>query len=153
MSPTRPNRSAASIERRKLAQLARNEREKAARFAARSTPEAIAAAETDKQAVLARRKQRQTQYAKLRRAEFKTYLRGAKDKPCVDCGIKLPPECMDLDHVRGDKVFSFSKVFKTISPSKEAIDAEVAKCDVRCPNCHRLRHYHNGSLFQDGLTD
>jgi hypothetical protein len=54
----------------------------------------------------------------------------------VDCGAELPPEVMDLDHVYGDKEFTFG-TNTTIANTER----EIAKCEVRCPTCHRLRHY------------
>jgi hypothetical protein len=65
-----------------------------------------------------------------------------RSAPCVDCGMSLPPEVMDLDHVRGEKRFSFSQAEvarPAITP--EILEEEIAKCEVRCPNCHRLRHH------------
>lgn len=65
----------------------------------------------------------------------------ARSGACVDCGRDdLPPECMDLDHVRGVKSFN---VVQSISKpyTRKQVEAEIAKCDLRCPTCHRLRHY------------
>jgi hypothetical protein len=47
---------------------------------------------------------------------------------------------MDLDHVRGEKAFGLSKHRERYSTFAE-MEAEIAKCEVRCPNCHRLRHW------------
>lgn len=63
----------------------------------------------------------------------------ARQTPCVDCGSRLPAEIMELDHVRGVKAFGFGG--KIRSRTTEEVTAEIAKCEVRCPNCHRLRHY------------
>lgn len=59
-----------------------------------------------------------------------------KSGPCQDCGRVLPPLCMDLDHVRGEKVakLSLMKCRKT-----HVILTEAAKCDLVCANCHRVR--------------
>jgi hypothetical protein len=47
---------------------------------------------------------------------------------------------MDLDHVRGRKEFKVSEVVqKAYSISLERLQAEIAKCDVVCANCHRVR--------------
>ena len=47
---------------------------------------------------------------------------------------------MDLDHVRGPKEFKVSEaVQKAYVISVESVRAEIAKCDVVCANCHRLR--------------
>lgn len=88
----------------------------------------------------------------MRKANAARYERGralliaAKSRPCVDCGIKLPPECMDLDHVRGEKAFSLARWNRERVPPgttrMKMLAAEIAKCDVRCPNCHRMRHFY-----------
>lgn len=60
---------------------------------------------------------------------------------------------MDLDHVRGDKQLSLSQwAIGRISATDDDVTAELAKCDVRCACCHRIRHeqerldyYGNGS--------
>lgn len=59
-----------------------------------------------------------------------------KDRPCMDCGGVFPTECMDFDHVRGDKKFTIS--VQRRRPWQEVLD-EIAKCDVVCANCHRIR--------------
>jgi hypothetical protein len=70
----------------------------------------------------------------------------AKNKPCTDCRNSFPPEIMDLDHVRGEKLFSLcsmkSHSRKTKYRTYKQIEEEIAKCDPRCPTCHRLRHYY-----------
>ncbi|MDP4236659.1 MAG: thiamine pyrophosphate-dependent dehydrogenase E1 component subunit alpha, partial [Bacteroidota bacterium] len=35
--------------------------------------------------------------------EVVQFMRELKTKPCLDCGNSFPPECMDFDHVRGEK--------------------------------------------------
>jgi hypothetical protein len=61
----------------------------------------------------------------------------AKSKPCVDCRRVYHYSQMDFDHLPG-----FEKKFDLWSFSvrkPETIRAEIAKCDVVCSNCHRLR--------------
>ena len=62
-----------------------------------------------------------------------------KDVPCADCGLSFPPEAMDYDHVpgRGDKLFRMSNVPRCADPVM--VKREMAKCDVVCSNCHRVR--------------
>jgi hypothetical protein len=62
-----------------------------------------------------------------------------KRKPCMDCGGIFPPECMDFDHRDpSDKVQGVSRlVFRRYS--RDRILAEIAKCDLICANCHRIR--------------
>lgn len=56
--------------------------------------------------------------------------------PCVDCG-ENDPVVLEFDHVRGTKDASIAKVLG--SWSRERLEAEIAKCEVRCANCHRKR--------------
>ena len=65
------------------------------------------------------------------------YVAQAKDRPCMDCGIKWPKECMDFDHVRGDKKHNIGTAYWWISMAQ--LETEIAKCDVVCACCHRLR--------------
>lgn len=60
-----------------------------------------------------------------------------QEHPCVDCGER-DPVLLDLDHVRGDKVESVSFMVRN-NTGWQAIEAEIAKCEVRCANCHRRK--------------
>jgi hypothetical protein len=55
---------------------------------------------------------------------------------CVDCG-EADPRCLDFDHVRGKKRCDISKMVGDYGWA--AIEEEIAKCEVRCANCHRKR--------------
>jgi len=54
---------------------------------------------------------------------------------CVDCGER-DVLVLDFDH-RGDKRDCVTRLAN--SCSEASLEAEVAKCDVRCANCHTLR--------------
>jgi hypothetical protein len=71
------------------------------------------------------------------RMRVREFIRELKSKPCQDCGIRYPYYVMDFDHVRGEKLFNVSEAAskKTITKVAE----EIAKCDLVCANCHRLR--------------
>jgi hypothetical protein len=58
------------------------------------------------------------------------------ERGCADCGYREHHEALDFDHVRGEKRFQLAAV---TCQSLAAIDAEIAKCDVVCANCHRVR--------------
>lgn len=60
----------------------------------------------------------------------------AKSKPCMDCGKVFIPFVMDLDHVRGEKLFGLATLG---TRSRASIQQEIAKCDAVCSNCHRIR--------------
>jgi 5-methylcytosine-specific restriction endonuclease McrA len=52
---------------------------------------------------------------------------------CVDCGEADLP-VLHFDHLR-DKVDDISTMFRR-QQSWSAVLAEIAKCEVRCANCH-----------------
>lgn len=63
------------------------------------------------------------------------FLNKVKSNPCADCGNVYHPVCMDFDHL-DNKGANISQM-KYYSIAK--ISEEVAKCDLVCSNCHRLR--------------
>lgn len=75
-----------------------------------------------------------------RREAVRLMIASAKDAPCCDCGQRYPAPVMEFDHVpeRGPKAFGISRA-RTGAVTVEAARAELAKCDLVCANCHRLR--------------
>lgn len=63
-------------------------------------------------------------------------IRQAKAVPCADCGRRYPSDAMDFDHVRGTKLVDAAGMRRL---GLRGVKAEIAKCDVVCVNCHRLR--------------
>lgn len=59
-----------------------------------------------------------------------------KEHPCTDCG-ETDPVVLEFDH-RGDKKYHLSEMVSRYS-SLTKINQEIAKCDVRCANCHRRK--------------
>ena len=58
---------------------------------------------------------------------------------CTDCPRKVMAETacgFDYDHVRGKKVCSVSSMCISRYELSE-VDLEIAKCEMRCANCHR----------------
>ncbi len=59
------------------------------------------------------------------------------EHPCVDCG-NADVRVLDFDHRpefdKRDDVMSLVRD----GNSRRTIDAEIAKCDVRCRNCHAI---------------
>ena len=68
---------------------------------------------------------------------FRARLDPLKEKPCTDCGSTFPVVAMDFDHVRGEKVSSITEMWAGYSWSE--VEAEIAKCELVCANCHRVR--------------
>ena len=67
----------------------------------------------------------------------------ARRRPCVDCGGSFPPCAMDFDH--RDPATKCHTVTRMRGRAKRAdILAEIAKCDIVCANCHRLRTFNRG---------
>ncbi len=65
-------------------------------------------------------------------AQMAKYL---NEHPCVDCG-ETDVRCLEFDHVRGKKSRNISAMLGR-GISWEKVLVEIAKCDVRCANCHR----------------
>lgn len=58
-------------------------------------------------------------------------------KACVDCG-NVDSRVLEFDHVRGVKRDSIANMVRFGVGLSTLVD-EVAKCEVRCANCHRIR--------------
>lgn len=81
-----------------------------------------------------------------RRAEMRRIIDAHKEKnPCVDCG-ESDPIVLEFDHVRGEKKFRIGAARRKCG-SIGALLAEMAKCDMRCANCHRRK-----TMIERGLT-
>ena len=72
-----------------------------------------------------------------KKARLRALLRTLKEQPCADCGITYPYYVMDFDHVDGDKEMTVSSIVNRGGTAR--LLAEVAKCEVVCANCHRIR--------------
>lgn len=68
----------------------------------------------------------------------KDLVRGLKNNPCSDCGVKYHYSVMDFDHLR-DKKFNIGRDGK--GHSFEDLITEISKCDLVCANCHRIRTF------------
>lgn len=56
--------------------------------------------------------------------------------PCVDCG-ETDVVVLEFDHI--DRKRKRATVFSLLEHSWEVVEKEIAKCAVRCANCHRRR--------------
>ena len=75
---------------------------------------------------------------KRRKTEIRKLIIQSKLRPCLDCGHEYPYYVMDFDHVRGIKKFNLSIAAQKLYVL-ETVRKEIAKCDIICANCHRLR--------------
>lgn len=67
------------------------------------------------------------------------------EHPCVDCG-EADPIVLEFDHVRGEKLYAVS-VVASRGFSIEMVVEEIAKCEVRCCNCHRRQTAERGNWY------
>ena len=81
-------------------------------------------------------------YAKNLYEARRILLDGLKSKPCMDCGNSFPAICMDFDH-RPGTVKKFQISVKALC-ALARIEKEIAKCDIVCANCHRIRTKQRG---------
>lgn len=73
--------------------------------------------------------------AKARRVDWVNKIKTLA--PCPDCNQRWPACAMDFDHRPGEvKCFN---VAEGLNRSVPAILGEMAKCDLVCSNCHRVR--------------
>lgn len=73
-----------------------------------------------------------------------------KSKPCMDCGGIFDPVCMDFDHRPGEvksfNVAAWRNFSANVTTAK--LHAEIAKCDVVCANCHRIRTFKHRDHYE-----
>lgn len=62
-----------------------------------------------------------------------------KEVPCADCGKQYHFCAMDFDHLE-NKEFGISQA-TTLGKSLPKIMNEIAKCEVVCAVCHRIRSF------------
>ena len=75
-----------------------------------------------------------------RKQEIRAWVTEIKNKsPCTDCKIQYPSYVTDFDHVGRDKKDTVSSLINSGNLAK--IKLEIAKCELVCSNCHRIRTY------------
>lgn len=77
------------------------------------------------------------------RQRLRAYL---SSHPCIDCG-QTDIRVLEFDHVHGNKSASITNLLKNVAP-RETIEAEIAKCEVRCVNCHRIKTSERGNWWR-----
>ncbi len=65
---------------------------------------------------------------------------------CVDCG-QTDVRVLEFDHVNGNKFANISRLLCT-AVSWSRIEAEIAKCEVRYANCHRIKTSERGGWWR-----
>jgi transcriptional regulator with XRE-family HTH domain len=72
----------------------------------------------------------------LANARAREIITAAKNVPCMDCKKRFDLVCMDFDHRPGEVKLFCVGAYRV---ARDKLLAEIAKCDVVCSNCHRLR--------------
>jgi hypothetical protein len=57
---------------------------------------------------------------------------------CIDCGYDADPVALQFDHVKGIKLFNIAES-SSMTGGIKRLQTELAKCVVRCANCHAIR--------------
>lgn len=74
--------------------------------------------------------------SKARRQQALDVITARFSEGCVDCG-STDIRVLEFDHVRGTKVASVGSMVRR-GRALAAIQDEIAKCEVRCRNCHAI---------------
>jgi hypothetical protein len=82
---------------------------------------------------------------KKRRSLLQQYLLDRFKSGCLDCGI-TDPRVLEWDHVNG-KSWDISKLIHD-GASIERAEKELAKCELVCSNCHKIRTYERTSSYR-----
>lgn len=87
------------------------------------------------------RREQKRREARVKRIERRNYVKVLKEQTgCVDCGIK-DFRILEFDHLPSEstkKLYAVSDMVAT-GHSMKTFLAEIAKCEIVCANCHRIR--------------
>lgn len=72
-----------------------------------------------------------------RRAKTRKMIAALKDAPCVDCSCRFDWFVMEFDHI-GEKTYGLGEIARR-GWTLDRIKTEIAKCELVCSCCHRLR--------------
>lgn len=86
-----------------------------------------------------------------KRLEIRALLNGIKNVPCADCKGQFDPCVMDFDHIDPSTKTANIGVLARRSDVKRLME-EIAKCEIVCANCHRLRTKRKGHSFFKNTT-
>jgi hypothetical protein len=76
--------------------------------------------------------------ARRSRSQFIADLKS--DRGCMFCRERHPA-CLEFHHRDPDHKHATVSQMRDRAATRERIEAEIAKCDVLCSNCHRKLHY------------
>ena len=77
-----------------------------------------------------------------RNQEFVKEYKSRPDVKCKNCDMDRW-ECLDFHHPNPEEKFMSINHMVKGRYSIQAIQEEIAKCEVHCANCHRIEHHGN----------
>ena len=88
---------------------------------------------------LKNKEKRREQYTKVKREIVEWFREYKKTLKCRECGF-THPAALAFHHREGEKKLG---EVSTIAweGARRKLEAEIAKCDVLCHNCHAIHHY------------
>lgn len=91
-----------------------------------------------------------TEIQRRKKLERHSAIDRLKAAPCADCAKSFPPYMVDFDHRdRTTKHYEISQLINKSSAPWPRVLEEIAKCDVVCVCCHRLRTWAPGTKWMD----
>jgi hypothetical protein len=91
-------------------------------------------------------KQIHDRIARIRASHYERLRQYFDEHPCTDCG-EADPLVLEFDHIGDDKTKDVCILLRQAYPW-EVIEAEIAKCQVVCANCHRRRTHLRGETVR-----
>lgn len=82
------------------------------------------------------REKRRSHYREVADYRRRVIARYKRMKGCVDCGYRLHTNALEFDHEPGTK--GAKTVASMMYQGWDAIKNEIAKCNIRCANCHAV---------------
>ena len=82
---------------------------------------------------------RTRRYSIAHKQALRAFIKEVKNAPCMDCGRVYPACVMDFDHRKGEVKDKCVGEAANRGWSLDRLKREIAKCDIVCANCHRIR--------------
>lgn len=88
-------------------------------------------------------------WKRINKKKSRELIQKIKEQPCSDCGKIFPYYVMDFDHLDpSTKINSISIMIQQRASSSKLMN-EIAKCEVVCAVCHRIRSFNRCSNGYD----
>jgi hypothetical protein len=81
-------------------------------------------------------------------AKIRGQILASKDRPCTDCGGRWHPLIMEFDHLPGTVKLTDLGHARSRKLGWVTVQKEIAKCEVVCPTCHRIRTMRRRGLIE-----